>query len=66
MINTYLNDLDAFISANDAVADVDVLRRDIRDTGLEKICKIMNGAAIRVICHMQRSGNGCTKIIFFP
>ena len=36
MINTYLNDLDAFISANDAVANVDVLRRDIRDTGLEK------------------------------
>ncbi len=37
MINTYLNDLDAFISANDAVANVDVIRRDIRDTGLEKI-----------------------------
>ena len=33
----YLNDLDAFISANDAVANVDVIRRDIRDTGLEKI-----------------------------
>jgi len=25
MINTYLNDLDAFISANDAVANVDVI-----------------------------------------
>jgi len=37
MINTYLNDLDAFISANDAVANVDIIRRDIRDTGLEKI-----------------------------
>ena len=37
MINTYLNDLDAFISANDAVANVDVIRRDISDTGLEKI-----------------------------
>jgi len=37
MINTYLNDLDAFISANDAVANIDVIRRDIRDTGLEKI-----------------------------
>lgn len=37
MINTYLNDLDAFISANDAVVNVNVIRRDIRDTGLEKI-----------------------------
>lgn len=37
MINTYLNDLDAFISANDAVTNVDVIRRDIRETGLGKI-----------------------------
>ena len=37
MINKYLNDLDAFISASSAVADFDIIRRDIRDTGLEKI-----------------------------
>lgn len=36
MINRYLSDLDTFISANEVVADVRIIRRDIRDTGLEK------------------------------
>jgi len=37
MINRYLRNLDAFITAVAVVAEVKVIRRDIRDTGLEKI-----------------------------
>ena len=36
MINRYLSDLDTFISTNGAVTDVTIIRRDIRDTGMEK------------------------------
>ena len=36
MIDRYLKELDAFISASDAVTDIEIIRRDIRDTGLEK------------------------------
>lgn len=37
MINSYLRNLDALITAAAVVAEVKVIRRDIRDTGLEKI-----------------------------
>jgi hypothetical protein len=36
MINRYLSDLDTFISTNEVVTDVHIIRRDIRDTGIEK------------------------------
>jgi len=60
MINTYLNDLDAFISANDAVANIDVIRRDIRDTGLEKIAlyryrlKLKDGSIVELTERIMR------------
>jgi hypothetical protein len=37
MINRYLRNLDTFIAATAVVAEVKVIRRDIRDTDLEKI-----------------------------
>ena len=37
MINSYLRNLDALITAAFVVAEVKVIRKDIRDTGLEKI-----------------------------
>lgn len=36
MIEKYLDDLDSFISASPAIADIEIIRRDIRDTGFEK------------------------------
>jgi hypothetical protein len=36
MINHFLKELDAFICASDAISDIEIIRRDIRDTGLEK------------------------------
>lgn len=37
MINNYIEDLDAFISASPAISEISIIRRDIRDTGLEII-----------------------------
>ena len=37
MINSYLRNLDALIASAAVVAEIKVIRRDIRDTGLEKI-----------------------------
>ncbi len=54
MINKYLNDLDALISASPAIIDVDIIRRDIHDTGLEKIAlycyriKLKDGSTIEI------------------
>ncbi len=54
MINKYLNNLDALISASPAIIDVDIIRRDIRDTGLEKIAlycyriKLKDGSTIEI------------------
>jgi len=31
-----MNDLDVLISASPSIVDIDIIRRDIRDTGLEK------------------------------
>ena len=36
MIERYMNDLDVLISAAASIVDIDIIRRDIRDTGLEK------------------------------
>ena len=36
MINKYLSELDTFISTDRTILDVDVVRRDIRETGMEK------------------------------
>jgi hypothetical protein len=36
MIERYMNDLDVLISASAFIVDIDIIRRDIRDTGLEK------------------------------
>ena len=36
MIERYMNDLDVLISASPSIVDIDIIRRDIRDTGLEK------------------------------
>jgi hypothetical protein len=36
MIERYMNDLDVLISASASIVDIDIIRRDIRDTGLEK------------------------------
>jgi len=36
MIERYLNDLDVLISASPSIVDIDIVRRDIRDTGREK------------------------------
>lgn len=36
MIKKYINDLEGFLIAFSAVIDIDVIRRDIRDTGFEK------------------------------
>jgi hypothetical protein len=36
MIERYMNDLDVLISASPSIDDIDIIRRDIRDTGLEK------------------------------
>jgi hypothetical protein len=36
MIKRYLSDIDTFISTNETVADVTIIRRDVRDTGMEK------------------------------
>ncbi len=54
MIDKYLNDLDAFLSASPAVVEIDILRRDFRDTGLEKIAlyryrlKLQDGSTIDI------------------
>jgi len=54
VINKYLNNLDALISASPAIIDVDIIRRDIRDTGLEKIAlycyriKLKDGSTIEI------------------
>ena len=37
MINSYLQNLDALISAAAVIAEIKVIRREIRDTGFEKI-----------------------------
>ena len=36
MIESYMNDLDVLISASASIVEIDIIRRDIRDTGLEK------------------------------
>jgi hypothetical protein len=36
MIERYMSDLDVLISASPSIVDIDIIRRDIRDTGLEK------------------------------
>jgi hypothetical protein len=36
MIERYVNDLDVLISASPSIVDISIIRRDIRDTGLEK------------------------------
>ena len=36
MIERYMNDLDVLISTSAFIVDIDIIRRDIRDTGLEK------------------------------
>ena len=36
MIERYMNDLDVLVSASPSIVDIDIIRRDIRDTGLEK------------------------------
>jgi len=36
MIEKYMIDLDVLISASPSIVDIDIIRRDIRDTGLEK------------------------------
>jgi hypothetical protein len=36
MIERYMNDLDVLISASPSIVDIYIIRRDIRDTGLEK------------------------------
>ena len=36
MIERYMNDLDVLISASPSIVDINIIRRDIRDTGLEK------------------------------
>ena len=62
MINKYLNDLDALISASPAVVDVDIIRRDIRDTGLEKIAlylyriKLKDGSTIEITERLLEEG----------
>ncbi len=62
MINKYLNDLDALISASPAIIDVDIIRRDIRDTGLEKIAlyryriKLKDGSTIEITERLLEEG----------
>jgi len=62
VINKYLNDLDALISASPAVVDVDIIRRDIRDTGLEKIAlyryriKLKDGSTIEITERLLEEG----------
>ncbi len=62
MINKYLNDLDTFISASPAIVDVDIIRRDIRDTGLEKIAlyryriKLKDGSTIEITERLLEEG----------
>ena len=62
MINKYLNDLDAMISASPEVVDVDIIRRDIRDTGLEKIAlyryriKLKDGSTIEITERLLEEG----------
>ena len=36
MIERYMNDLDVLISTSAFIVNIDIIRRDIRDTGLEK------------------------------
>ena len=36
MIERDMNDLDVLVSASPSIVDIDIIRRDIRDTGLEK------------------------------
>jgi len=62
VINKYLNDLDALISASPAIIDVDIIRRDIRDTGLEKIAlycyriKLKDGSTIEITERLLEEG----------
>lgn len=62
MINKYLNDLDTLISTSPEVVDVDIIRRDIRDTGLEKIAlyryriKFKDGSTIEITERLLEEG----------
>ncbi len=62
MINKYLNDLDALVSASPEVVDVDIIRRDIRDTGLEKIAlyryriKLKDGSTVEITERLLEEG----------
>ena len=62
MINKYLNDLDALVSASPEVVDVDIIRRDIRDTGLEIIAlyryriKLKDGSTIEITERLLEEG----------
>ena len=62
MIEKFLNDLDAFLSASPSISDIDIVRRDIRDTGLEKIAiyryrlQLENGSMIELTERMIEEG----------
>ena len=62
MIERYMNDLDVLISASPSIVDIDIIRRDIRDTGLEKTALFryrikLLAMAVETTLKRKRSGN---------
>ena len=62
MIKKFLNDLDAFISASHAISEIDIVRRDVRETGFEKTViyryrlKLENGSMIELTERIVEEG----------
>ena len=56
MIEEYLQRIDALLSASPAVSEVEIIRRSIRDTELEKILHYREGAEDRVVSHTAITG----------